>query len=435
MNNNAITAVNGITMTANAPLNMNGGSITNANAIGAATVTTTNDVSIGGNLDMTNGSISNVTTLSATGNISTTVGNITTNTGNVQAGVGANALVLNGTTGIATFGTGGNAITLNGTNGNASIGGNLDMTNGNINNVATLGATTVNAGTVNAGLVSTTDLTVTNQAQLNGGALMGGTLDMNGNGITNVASIGNGGTPISVTDQLNLNGNGIENSGLIRTGGGDVRTQGGDVNTGGGALRTQGGNLNLGGTGNIVNANDITAAGVIQGGTLQTTTGGVVATGSTVTVGTNPLNRTTINNGTVTTVNLNAQNGTFSNSLTASPGAVVSMGGNRVQDVASPIVGTDAANKNYVDAGLAEAFKRIDKTNEGVAVAIALGGIALPQGKSFAIAANMGFWDNKQAFAAQTAIRLNETWTFNGGIGVSTNGGNVGGRVGIMAAW
>lgn len=41
--------------------------------------------------------------------------------------------------------------------------------------------------------------------------------------------------------------------------------------------------------------------------------------------------------------------GTFGGSLKAASGATVDMGGNRVQNVATPTAGTDAANKTYVD--------------------------------------------------------------------------------------
>jgi len=140
---------------------------------------------------------------------------------------------------------------------------------------------------------------------------------------------------------------------------------------------------------------------------------------------------------------------TVHNHLQVGENTKVDMGGNRVQNVALPIAGTDAANKDYVDAGLGaayigisdafnklnDAFKKIDENSEGIAVAIALGGIALPQGKNFALAGNVGVYDDKQAAAAQAAIRVNETLTLNAGVGVGFDNGQVGGRVGFMAAW
>jgi hypothetical protein len=141
-----------------------------------------------------------------------------------------------------------------------------------------------------------------------------------------------------------------------------------------------------------------------------------------------------------------------SGGMAVAAGAPVNMGGNRVLNVATPVAATDAANKAYVDAmsgdvadlsgainaqalRINEAFREIDKTTEGVAVAIALGGLVLPQGKDFAVGANFGYFDSKQAFAAQTALRLNDVLLVNGGVGLGMNTSQMGGRVGLMAAW
>lgn len=43
---------------------------------------------------------------------------------------------------------------------------------------------------------------------------------------------------------------------------------------------------------------------------------------------------------------------TATKAITAAAGATVDMGGNRVQNVGAPVAGTDAANKNYVDAAV-----------------------------------------------------------------------------------
>jgi len=90
---------------------------------------------------------------------------------------------------------------------------------------------------------------------------------------------------------------------------------------------------------------------------------------------------------------------------------------------------------NAQSARIDKAFAEIDRNTEGIAVAMAMGGIALPQGKAFATGADIGFFQDKQAAAAQTLIRLNETLTFNGGIGVGLGNNQVGGRAGLMAAW
>jgi hypothetical protein len=118
------------------------------------------------------------------------------------------------------------------------------------------------------------------------------------------------------------------------------------------------------------------------------------------------------------------------------------MGGNRVQNVAAPVAPTDAANKAYVDQRLGasdvrldSAFDRIEENEQGIAIAIALGGLTVPAGKDFAVGANVGFYGGKEAMAAQTAIKLTDGLVLNGGIGVGLEEAKVGGRVGLMAAW
>ena len=103
-----------------------GGTLIAGNTNGTGAFSATGNVSFGGNLDMTSGAISNVTTLATSGNASlggfTTVGN-TSIGGNLDMTSGAIS----------------NVTTL-GTSGNVSIGGNLDMTSGPVNNVTTVTA-------------------------------------------------------------------------------------------------------------------------------------------------------------------------------------------------------------------------------------------------------------------------------------------------------
>ena len=158
---------------------------------------------------------------------------------------------------------------------------------------------------------------------------------------------------------------------------------------------------------------------------------------------------TVVSGGVVTTNALNVTGqsnlvggATVSSNLAANAGTTVNMGGNRVQNVGAPIASTDVANKDYVDQGLGwtnsridRAFAKIEETTEGIAVAMALGGLDVPRGKTFAIAASIGFYDGKEAIAAQTALRLSEYLTLVGGVGVGLDEGKVGGRVGITSRW
>jgi trimeric autotransporter adhesin len=189
-------------------------------------------------------------------------------------------------------------------------------------------------------------------------------------------------------------------------------------------------------TGNIttVNSTNINNSGKITTGTLETT-------------GLAKLNSLEVTNGADIKGNASvggsltvAKGATVSESFTVTQGAVVNLGdsvtGNVVHGVATPVVGTDAANKQYVDDGLAKAFKAIDRNTQGIAIAMAMAGLALPEGKNFALGANMGFFDDKQAIAIQAAIRVSPNVTVTGGFGTGVQDMNAtGGRVGVQAAW
>ena len=137
--------------------------------------------------------------------------------------------------------------------------------------------------------------------------------------------------------------------------------------------------------------------------TLNSTTGNVTTLNSTTG------NIATLNSATITNAGAASTNSLAVGigGMTVAAGAPVSMGSNRVQNVATPIDASDAANKAYVDAmsgnvanlqgaidaqtaRINSAFREIDKNTEGIAIALAMGGIALPQGKDFALSANFG---------------------------------------------
>ena len=73
-----------------------------------------------------------------------------------------------------------------------------------------------------------------------------------------------------------------------------------------------------------------------------------------------------------------------------------------------------------------DAFRKIDGNTEGIAVAMAMGGLALPDSKAFAMSANVGFYDGKQALSTQAAMRLNNTFALTGGVGVGFGEGKSG---------
>lgn len=144
---------------------------------------------------------------------------------------------------------------------------------------------------------------------------------------------------------------------------------------------------------------------------------------------------------------------TANNAMTTASGALqrsggtmtgnLSMGGNRITDVGAPVEASDAANKAYVDqqiGGISNRVANVERqariNTQGVAVAIALGGISLPSGKDGAIGANLGFFQDAQAFAAAGVFRVQDGLYFNSGVGMAIGDASAtGGRVGLMAAW
>jgi hypothetical protein len=78
---------------------------------------------------------------------------------------------------------------------------------------------------------------------------------------------------------------------------------------------------------------------------------------------------------------------------------------------------------------------RLDKHEKGLAIAMAMPDAYLQQNENFAIAGNLGFFDDQTALAFAAIGRINQTWSVNAGIGSDTGFEEVGGRVGVRAGW
>ena len=148
---------------------------------------------------------------------------------------------------------------------------------------------------------------------------------------------------------------------------------------------------------------------------------------------------TTINNGTVTagtavnTVNLTATGNTQVHNFAVTPNSTIDMGGNRVQDVGTPIVGTDATNKAYVDKGLNKAY-------EGTAIALAISQPVFLPGQTFAVRGGWGDYAGQNAFGVSAAgvvahnvFGYGSTVSLDAGVGAgnSSVAGKAGGTVGF----
>jgi hypothetical protein len=80
----------------------------------------------------------------------------------------------------------------------------------------------------------------------------------------------------------------------------------------------------------------------------------------------------------------------------------------------------------------------LDRTTEGVAMAMALSGIpnVLPDNASYAVSMNWGGFGTQSGLAFGGAARLTENVFLNGGGAVGTGGRGVGGgRAGVTVAW
>ena len=110
------------------------------------------------------------------------------------------------------------------------------------------------------------------------------------------------------------------------------------------------------------------------------------------------------------------------------------MGGNRIQDVGTPIFGTDAANKAYVDRGLNKAY-------EGTAIALAISQPIIGPNQTFAIRAGWGTYESENAFGLSAAGIIGRDWfwsgstvALDGGVGFGSNN-SVAGKAGITLAF
>ena len=164
-------------------------------------------------------------------------------------------------------------------------------------------------------------------------------------------------------------------------------------------------------------------------------------------------NAMAIGNGAVATRDNQVMIGTASNTYTA-PG-ITSAASQAAQSGPLQVVTTDAngnlasdggalfSNINILNSQIARINQNLDQLNNdvkrldgGVAMAMALGGVYLPEHQRFAIHTNVGFFNGSQAIGVQAIGRINQTFTANGGVAYDLNGrAGVGGRVGISAGW
>ena len=321
--------------------------------------------------------------------------------------------------------------------------GQTQMTGGDITNVSNV--TGDNTGAV-SGFQTVQGVTVTDgQTQMSGGDIAN---------VSNVTGDGTGAvsnfqtiegvvitdgiaqlTGSNITQLTNVTGNGTGRvTGFIEVEA-DQLTDGQTIITGGDITNVT--NITGDGTGTLTGFQTVEGTTLTDGQT-QITGGDITNVTNITGDGTGTLTGfQTVTTSTVNTTNLSVSGGT------------VDMGGSRIQNVQAPTDPNDAATKAYVDAlasgfvdfgdDVINRFERnedaIDRNEQGIAIAIALSGLALPTGKAFAMSGDMGFYEGKSAVAMQGALRLNENVVLSGGVGVGMERQTVGGRIGAMAAW
>jgi hypothetical protein len=300
-------------------------------------------------------------------------------------------------------------------------------------------------------------------------ATNGGQTQINGGSVTVVADNGKSVFIDGKTGALSLDGGARITGGLQTDTLTSADAKGNTGNLTGGLLTlTNSGNPNAKITLDATVDPVLTVSNGTAAGTTAITNGDV-AVGNSVTVGTSATNQTVINNGAITANSLFVKDAavsgnltvggtasvagqaflaggaTVSNNLTVNPGANVSMGGNVVRDVATPAAGTDAANKAYVDTAVAGVNRRIDRADQGIAIAMAVQNPILTGGDRFGISVNWGDFagNNAVGLAAAGVVGQNlfgtgEKMAVTGGFGFGTGGhseNQVSGRAGFQFTW
>jgi hypothetical protein len=296
------------------------------------------------------------------------------------------------------------------------------------------------------------------------GTLQGNGVDITGLGVTdgtNTSTLST--TGLGVTDGTatsSVTATGITSGGTLTSAGELTVTTGGADITGGTAtdtltvtgLSTFGttGNTTIGANGDVAVGGtlDVTGNSTFAGTTtttgLATFNGGATVNGTTTLSGVTNFGTsgdTSISaagNYTTTNGNITTTNGTITgaavhatSSLAVSNGATVDMGDNVVHGVATPIVGTDATNKAYVD-------RAVNKGYEGTALALAISQPVFMPGQSFAMRAGWGSFEDQNAFGvsaagviARNVLGYGSTVVVDAGIGAGSNYNTVAGKAGV----
>jgi hypothetical protein len=155
-------------------------------------------------------------------------------------------------------------------------------------------------------------------------------------------------------------------------------------------------------------------------------------------------NSMAIGNGATTTAANQVSIGTVSNTYRMS--GINSAASLAAQSGPVKVVTTDAAGNlatasftpqdiTGLQANVATLQTQMKQAFEGTAIAIAMGGAALPSDKKFAISTNWGTFRGENAASLLAQMRVNENIVVNAGLATGFSQGGVGGRAGVTFAW
>ena len=120
----------------------------------------------------------------------------------------------------------------------------------------------------------------------------------------------------------------------------------------------------------------------------------------------------------------------------------MNMGGHVIGGSGPAVLADDLITKGQVDLAISVANSRIDhveegvtRANRGVASAMAMSGVGMPDGKKFVLGGHVATFAGQQALGFSAGAMISKTMMLDAGVGVSTNGGPAGVRVGGQVAW